>query len=40
MIKESHILSGLNETPSDLVMKETLLKGENISLPLSGHVAY
>lgn len=39
-IKERHIVSCLVESPSEIVLKETLLKGESVNLPLSGSLTY
>ena len=39
-IKERHIISCLVESPSEIVLKETLLKGESVNLPLSGSLTY
>jgi magnesium-transporting ATPase (P-type) len=39
-IKENHIISYLVESPSDVIIKETLLKGESVNLPFSGSLTY
>lgn len=39
-IKEKHLLSCLVEPPSEIVLKEALIKAKNVNLPFSGFFSY